>query len=407
MSKFERSDASGAWADARELQFPEDFLPEEAAFARQMRDLFALDDEEAPPLFVQTLLEQERFRIPSESFEQRVVSEVFGSLRLEPDAPDPLHRHNARRSETGTRTPGSRGPSLGDRVRSLLLTTFQYANRPLAMGSALFMLLMVLAVTIASPSLAQGLRDILGNTGVVQVTSPPTASSPPASYHKAAGAAQHQVDFDPSMPLFWPGSLAGHYTYEGTQLLQPTQWSEGAIVDLQYGLIGTSAGSGTLDIREFEVGSAYSAVLQVVEAGYATSVTLSNGDPAVYVSGMWQQRLFDHTITATWQTGTHCLLIMERQGVVIWMEGDPRDGLNAQTMTNIANQLVSVNQATLMGHHRDIWLIGASLAVSLNNPTGSEYYLLVPQGISPESGVGQFVFSGLTSGTSIGTGPGN
>ena len=35
MSEFERIDQSSAWADAGELQFPEDFSKEEVAFARQ------------------------------------------------------------------------------------------------------------------------------------------------------------------------------------------------------------------------------------------------------------------------------------------------------------------------------------------------------------------------------------
>ena len=164
-----------------------------------------------------------------------------------------------------------------------------------------------------------------------------------------------------------------------------------------------SQGSGLLDIREFQVAATYSAVLQVVEDGFATSVTLADGEQAVYVDGMWVQRMLDHTPTFIWQTGTHCLLIMERQGVVIWMVGDPRDGLTMQSMSAIANQLVPVNRATLMRNYRGVWLASASLVVSVNNALGSECYLLVPQGISPASGAGEFVFSG--SGTGIGIGP--
>jgi hypothetical protein len=129
-------------------------------------------------------------------------------------------------------------------------------------------------------------------------------------------------------------------------------------------------------------------------------VTLSDGEQAVYVNGMWNQRLLDHTPTSVWQTGTRCLLIMERQGVVIWMTGDPRDGMNAETMTNIASQLMVASRADLMHIHLGIWLAGTSLVVSVNDPLGSEWYLLVPAGISPASGVGQFVFSG--SGTGFG-----
>src|SRR5215831_18411257 len=95
MSEFERSTGNSAWADARELQFPEDFSEEEAAFARQMHELFAVDCEELPPLYVQTLLEGEQFRIPNVSFEARVASQVFETLHLSPDSPEPLIDHTA------------------------------------------------------------------------------------------------------------------------------------------------------------------------------------------------------------------------------------------------------------------------------------------------------------------------
>jgi hypothetical protein len=263
---------------------------------------------------------------------------------------------------------------------------------------SLFLLLIVLALMAATPTFAQGLREILGQTGVVQVNGAPTAgpspSGPQKHNSKRAGSADPAVTFDPRMPLFWLGTSAGPYSYEDTQLEQATGWSKGAIVDIQYGLRSTSAGSGLLDIREFQVNSSYSAVLQVVETGYASSVTLTDGELAVYVNGMWQQHIFDHTRFTFWQSGTHSLLIMERQGVVIWITGDPRDGLSAQIMTNIVGQLTQVNQATLLLPRHGIWSAGASLAVSVNDPQGTELYLLVPQGISPASGAGQFVFSG-------------
>ncbi len=85
MSKFERSDAYSAWADARELQFSDDFSPEDAAFAKQLHEFFAIDDEELPPLYAQTLLEEERFPILDVDFEQRIIDHVFGMLELKAD----------------------------------------------------------------------------------------------------------------------------------------------------------------------------------------------------------------------------------------------------------------------------------------------------------------------------------
>jgi hypothetical protein len=268
------------------------------------------------------------------------------------------------------------------------------------------LLLLSFSLVAASPSLAQGLQAIFGNTGVTQVKSVPTNVST-SKHQKNAGLAAPAITF-PDISLFWPGPVADNYAYEGTQLQVPTQWSTGAIVDMQYSLPGDSQGSGMLDIREFQVASSFSAVLQVVEDGFATSLKLGDGSPAVYVNGMWVSRMLDHTQTYVWQTGTRCLLIMERDGVVIWMVGDPRDGLTAQSMAALANQMAPVNRGTLLRNYRGVWLASKSLVVSANNSSGSECYLLVPQGISPASGVGEFVLSGFganISGSGTGSGP--
>ena len=397
MSEFERIDQSSAWADAGELQFPEDFSPEEMAFAGKMHELFAIESEELPPLFTQTLLDNTYYEIPGRGFEQRVTAAVFHRLHLKRSAsPESSHLHYRAHAFS----PSHR--SLTARARSAMLAARSYFHRPIALGISLIMILLSLTIVVASPALAQGLKAILGNTGVVQVKDV-TARAELTDLQKNTTVLAVAPSIDPSMPLFWPGPLASNYAYDGTHLQEPTKWSDSAIVDMQYSLTGSSQGSGMLDIREFQVADTYSAVLQVVEDGFAASVSLADGEQAVYVDGMWVQRFLDHTETFTWQTGTHCLLIMERQGVVIWMVGDPRDGLTMQSMTAIANQLVPVNRATLMRNYRGVWLASVSLVISVNNALGSECYLLVPQGISPASGAGEFVFS--DSGDGIGSGP--
>ena len=403
MSQFEPIDQSSAWADAGELQFPDDFSPEEMAFAGKVRELFAIESEELPPLFTQTLLDNGYYEIPSRGFEQRVTAAVFHRLHLSRSpSPEPGNLH-VRAHRAHDFSPPRR--SLAERARRVLIAAQNYFHRPIAVGISLIMLLLSLTIVVASPVTAQGLKFILGNTGIVQVKVVPT-SAQLTGPQKRPNVLAVDLTINPSMPLFWPGPVASNYAYEGTHLQEPTAWSEGAIVDMQYSLAGTSQGSGMLDIREFQVDDAYSAVLQVVEDGFANSVTLADGEQAVYVNGMWVQRFLDHTETFMWQTGTHCLLIMERQGVVIWMVGDPRDGLTAQSMAAIASQLVPVNRGTLMRNYRGVWLASASLVVSVNNALGSECYLLVPQGISPASGTGEFVFSGVGSGVGSGPSPG-
>jgi hypothetical protein len=402
MSEFERIDQHSAWADAGELRFPEDFSTEEMAFTTQMRDLFAIDSEELPPFFVQTLLDETQYPIPGKGFEQRVIEGTFSRLHLSPSLPP---QPDSGRSLHAERAPTLRSShlTLRGRARTFQLAVRSYFSRPLVVGVSLLMLAIV--VVFATPTFAQGLSVFFGNTGVLQISNPPTPSGIPG-HKKTHPADPDAITFDPNMPLFWVGSVAHSYVYDGAQLQAPTQWSKGAIVELQYGLSSTSQGSGILDIREFQVASAYSAVLQVVEEGSATSMMLGNGEPAVYVDGTWVQHMFDHTPTYIWQTGTRCMLVMEQQGVVIWMVGDPRDGLTAATMAAIASKLAPVRQATLMRHYRAIEVIGSSLVVSVNNASGSECYLLVPQNISPATGAGQFVYSGSADSTSIAAGPG-
>src|SRR5215467_12288727 len=92
MSEFERIDQDSAWANAGELRFPGDFTKEEAAFAREMREIFAIEGEDLPPLYAQTLLAQEQYEIPNRGFEQRVTAEVFSRLHLTGKSPDSSSR---------------------------------------------------------------------------------------------------------------------------------------------------------------------------------------------------------------------------------------------------------------------------------------------------------------------------
>jgi hypothetical protein len=147
---------------------------------------------------------------------------------------------------------GSRPRSVLDIVRAQLLAAYSHTSRAQALAASLFLLLIVLALMAATPTFAQSLREILGQTGVVQVKGAPTAGPSPSSpqkHDKRAGSAAPQVTFDPKMPLFWLGTSAGPYSYEDTELEQATAWSKGAIVDIQYGLsqlllLCRAAGSG-------------------------------------------------------------------------------------------------------------------------------------------------------------------
>src|SRR5437764_3770096 len=63
---------------------PDDFSDEDMAFVQELDSLFAIDEEELPPYFVQTLLDAEepRFQAVEHGFEQKTQARVFRRLKL-------------------------------------------------------------------------------------------------------------------------------------------------------------------------------------------------------------------------------------------------------------------------------------------------------------------------------------
>lgn len=84
MSMFERASTGSAWTDSddEELNFPDDFSREEATFARELRDIFAPEREDLPPLYIPTLIDHEWHTSIESAFEQKLTCRVFHRLRL-------------------------------------------------------------------------------------------------------------------------------------------------------------------------------------------------------------------------------------------------------------------------------------------------------------------------------------
>lgn len=85
MNGFERANGGAAWTDAEELIFPDDFSIEEAEFASELREFFSPEREELPPLYISTLMENERHTIAEPAFEQKLACRVFRRLCLPHD----------------------------------------------------------------------------------------------------------------------------------------------------------------------------------------------------------------------------------------------------------------------------------------------------------------------------------
>lgn len=381
MNGFEHTDVGDAWVPNENHAYAGDFSLDEALFADEMSAIFGPDREDLPPLYTQTLLEDAHSSIPGPGFEQKMAYRVFRRLGL---ARAPLF----------PRAPLL--PSWQDARDSLHRMT-----RPVALGLSTFIALMMITTVLASPAFGAGMSILLGRTGVREVNGYPTYAHAPTP---RTGPHERKWYLNPTMPLSWIGETAGDYAYQGTQLLDPTEWSKGPIVDMQYALTHPSSGSGLLNIREFQPSDRFSSVLQVVQAGSATPTHVGNM-PAVYVDGTWmpapaRQRNLEGNMNLAgappyvWESGVRSELIFQYGGVIFWVTADQRDAADMAKLCQMAQMLAPTSYNELQARRAvGVRVVGERLIEAVADPYGREVYLLVPIGTSPESGAGAFVTS--------------
>jgi hypothetical protein len=388
MSGYERSDSSPVFPERPEEEredsgrlWPEDFSPEEKRFADELRELFPIEDEVLPPLYVQTLLDDELRAPLGRGYTRKLIYRVMRRLDL------PTRPLTPRR--------GFLGLPEGTTLRSVT-EPVRRAGTPVIAALSLLMALVLGTVYLATPSFAEGLRLLLGQTGAQQL------ESYPANVADASHPVKPRTQASAAMPMFWLGPALGRYSYIGMGLLDQQDWSNGQVLDIQYSLTqpaiqeqaqtgandansasGTgdansvsgasgqkpgaqTSGSGLLDIREFQVSNAYSAVLLVVQDGSAT-MTSVNGQPAVYVDGMW---VVTQGGRKMWQRGTRSMLIFERDGVIFWITGDQRDGMTEYPLTRIAAALTPTSLTTLRPNRLTTRLTGVDPDANLREPLG-------------------------------------
>ncbi|HEU5441408.1 MAG TPA: hypothetical protein VFU88_19130 [Ktedonobacterales bacterium] len=383
MSKFERSSTRSAWTGGRAERrgrVPDDFTSDERDFAAELHALFSPEAEELPPLYAQTLLENERHAPTERGFEQRLSYRVFQRLHL--------------RRDLGLR------PAWGLPWVSGLGARLSGLRRPLVGAMAAAMALMLLTILLATPSFADGLRIILGQTGVTQLPSYPTRVQSSGTH---GDPTPQPVTLDPTMPLAWLGRSNSDYLYKGMRL-QNADYASGPVVDIQYAVARSTRGSGLLDIREFRINPAYRAVLQVVQTGHAFQVSVG-GSPAVYVDGIWMPRASRWPMRMggdgnpsqypqyVWATGQRSELILERDGVILWIVGDQRDGTDQNALVHVAEMLQDVKPAALQPSRLALLLAGESLTESFQEPPGHEVLDYIPVGASYEADSGALVAS--------------
>lgn len=306
---------------------PPDFSGEDIAFAQELEALFALDEEEVPPYFVQTLLEPDdpRFQVIEPGFEHKTRAHVFRRLKLH------------RRLFTPQR------PPLGAVVNRIP------ARRPLLALLASCLLFMLFTAAFTSQSFTEGMAILLrdARSGVYQVhTYPKGVASVSYGRNHAQPQmislidAQHRLHF----PMYWPQVTQNNYLLENMYLYQDTTqtWADGPILELGYDDTSsgvTTHGTGEIAIREFKPNED---ILQVVEDGAANAIQIdTNGRAqAIYVDGQW---VSSKGFVPHWVYGERSELIYQKDGVVFWIVGDQRDGIGKDALLDIAQSLQAVN----------------------------------------------------------------
>ena len=321
---------------------PADFGEEDLAFVEELNALFSPEDEELPPYFAQTLLESEdpRFYPVESGFEKKTSVRVFRDLKLR----RPLY-HNPR-SFLGAVTTGMRGIS---------------AHRSLLAFTAAFMFMMLITVAFTAPSFAQGVAILLQGArgGVYQVQKYPGGVHTPPRPHRHSSNAQpgpisllaalQQLHFS----MYWPAWVPRNYSLDSIYLYQAKDqsWSDGPVVELVFSLPDAGAapkGTGQIVIREFKPSEE---VLQVVQdKAWHTLQNDQYGLPlAIYVNGQWLPptgKSFPQ-----WAYGGRSEVIYGQNGVVFWIAGDQRDGVDETMLWHIAQTMalaLPFNHQTLL-----------------------------------------------------------
>lgn len=339
--------------------FPDDFSLDEEDFASELRELFPIEQEELPPSYARILCTDEWRAQAAPAYEAKVTYRVFSQLDL-PRSP---------------LVEKSRGSQRLDRIRR----TLARPSRPLAAAISALMVLMVFSVLLASPAFATGLRILAGQTGVLQVQDLPKRIDTLKGNEVAFKAG-------PPPPTYWLGPTFGNYRFFYANELPQQEWSEGPITQLHYVLTTTPAGTGMLDIREFKVSPDVAAVLQVVHRGSATEVAVGD-EPAVYVDGAWD----GDSVLSKWVTGKRSEIILEHNGVIIWIVADQRDGMKQAQLIDVASHLQFRSDLPQSYSTAVMQVIERQLESGAVTAYANEFFAVVPRDASPSTGIFSFV----------------
>jgi len=384
-------------AERMHTRYPTDFSDAEEAFAEALRGAFAFEYDDAPPDYAQTLLGDELRAPTPEGYEQKITYQVMRRLDL---PRRPLFERSTHRFL------GIERPQWSDlaelRNGEVVRRAANYARRPLAGMLGLLAAVMISVLILASPAFASGVQVLIaGHTGAQETQGYPATTQ--FSRYDATAGQQYTSMLSVKTPIWWLGSSAHRYSYQGIRLYQPTNpdWSNGPVVDMQYGRPDGDGGLSVLDIREFQIAPEYAAVQQAVQAGSATATSVNNV-PAVYIDGGWTTHVVHQTGSMTpssagaethsWVAGGRSELIFEQGGVIFWMVGSLADGMDMQALVQFASLLTPMSPHLFLQKGTSLSQLGFSLSVSITQYSqAAEVLYLVKAGDSVTGSLGAFV----------------
>jgi hypothetical protein len=327
-----------------EPALPDDFTEEDIVFAQELSTLFSPPDEILPPYYAQTLLQAEdpRYTLVDDAFAHKTSARVFRALKLR------------RRLFPRRRSPFV---VIGQTLRDIA------TSKTLIAWAAALMLIMMLTAAFTAPSFERGVAMLLhgSRAGVLQVHKAPAVQHNTDEYLPKSKthfnntrptqvsllAAEHMLSF----PLYWPQWIPPNYTLDNIKIYADSNdgWYNGPVVDLIYDIDTTLTapkGNGQIVVREF---NPTEQVLQVVQDGYATPIgadQYGENPEAIYVDGQWM--LTGKMSARIWEHGGRSEIIYQQDGVVFWIAGDQRDGINQKLLMKMVQSLQTTNPATPM-----------------------------------------------------------
>jgi|GEM_PF-3210641 len=353
-------------ADGRIL--PDDFEPEDVAFAHFLSGHFDIEGENLPPRYAQTLLGNPLYGPVADDFADRISAAVFQRLNL--TRPAPIVRREVRARRVGRH----RTPSLmiGSRLRRVMVAL------------AAIVTLVAFTPNLTGTAFASALNYLFaGHSGGVKlVASYPkihSVSAPKGTV--SAPLTSGRINFTTQ----WPGDKIEGYTFINEDIFNNSWWTDGALVTLNYEKT-TADGVKHLTLLEFMPHA--SVALQVVQNGSATS--LPNGATnGIFVMGGWGQHV--PSGLTTWQTDLRAELICSdigQPGLVTWVA---TDDVAKQSPDVVRAQLEQVTKSlkplTLhdLSDPRQLSYDGDKAPLSVVRAFGNDIVALAPDRTNPNS----------------------